>query len=579
LLAATLAVVTCACGSRGAPLPPISKIPPPFPGAEIYQRGADLVLAFDELPGVVNVNGAMVALAEVEILKLAEAYPAFTADLLAAALDQERRTRLRDARQAASQVREELQRRRDVAAPEGEAAAADPEPQGETDEEEGRRTFTEDELALRSVPRTILAEWRAAGISPDAILYAAHSLQDAVDLLWRELEMPSAIVDLREPPELPDPGEIILAAGRVIRSTDYAFAANTFEFLRDAETLTTIPFDDVGTYRVGRRIEYPYPVAPPESGNVRTRYVFAARAISATGEEGQVGALLAAAPAAVAAAPSDLVSRITPSGIELSWQPPANDIGGAAVDPRELRYNIYRRELPAASVDSAPRNRDPLDETKFIDTDIDWDERFVYEVRAVFAAIRPDALLSGDSEAAPVDPDEPIRRARNESSSLTSPEIFAEDTFPPGSARDLTAVRTGNRVTLRWEESTAVDLAGYRVYRHQAPVPETPGVRLEAQFMQLPAADTEPLADDETATEQDTQDAPAAPTRRGQRRMANPLVEAGWELLTSVIIAQPRYIDPTSDPAAIWVYLVEAIDDSNNVSPPVAVGLESDQRP
>lgn len=650
LLLATLS----GCGSYGEPLPPIDKTPPPFPEARVVQRGSELLLQFGTLPEVVNVNGAMVTLRDVEILVLAERYPAITPDVLALALDEERTIRMRDARQAAAAARAEVERRREAAAAAAAAAAtgeeteegveedgaedpeaAAPEDQTDTDEEE-ERTLTPDELAIRRVPRAVQAEWRAAEVAPDALLDAAYRLQRAVDALWDELDMPAAIVDLREPPRLPDPGRVILGAGRVQRTLTYETAPDLEIFLREAETVATIPFDELENYRTGDQLEYAYAIPAPTVANVRTRYIFAVRAVSEEGDEGRVGNLLPLAPALVPAAPTELETEILPTGVRLQWKAPTIDIAGNPLDPAEVRYNVYRRELPEALLGRTPRNPLPLTETEWIDTDTDWQERYFYEVRAAIATLA-DLAREEASETVyePVTLDAveatAAREVRKESAALASAEIFTEDIFPPTKITGLLAVRAGSRVTLRWNASGASDLAGYRVYRHPAPAPETedleilnlptqtavpavPGAAVaeaEAEATAaseegVDAAATEGQAGETAATEEPEeetasaeelveaageaaealaeesltpeQEAAAARDRRRARRR-NALVEAGWELLTAVVTTQARYLDPSSDPGVTWIYVVEAVDGSQNVSTPVGVILEAEEQP
>ena len=56
----------------------------------------------------------------------------------------------------------------------------------------------------------------------------------------------------------------------------------------------------------------------------------------------------------------------------------------------------------------------------------------------------------------------------------------------------------------------------------------------------------------------------------------NALLDAGWELVTAIAILELRYIDPASDPAVDWVYVVEAVDRAGNVSPPAAVAIPAE---
>ena len=56
---------------------------------------------------------------------------------------------------------------------------------------------------------------------------------------------------------------------------------------------------------------------------------------------------------------------------------------------------------------------------------------------------------------------------------------------------------------------------------------------------------------------------------RRRRGRGDELVEAGWEILTAVLISDVRYIDPTADRTVDWEYAVVAVDQAGNVSEPV----------
>ena len=65
--------------------------------------------------------------------------------------------------------------------------------------------------------------------------------------------------------------------------------------------------------------------------------------------------------------------------------------------------------------------------------------------------------------------------------------------------------------------------------------------------------------------------------QRGRRQLRNLLADAGWELLTPVPTTDTRYIDAIADPAQVWIYVVEAVDDSGNASLPATVTVTSEE--
>jgi hypothetical protein len=251
----------------------------------------------------------------------------------------------------------------------------------------------------------------------------------------------------------------------------------------------------------------------------------------------------------------------------------------------------------------------------YLDTEMAWNDRHVYEVRArarPTSLEREEPLLAAPAVAVPVVTEEPGRRRgsaagetmspdgpRKESVGAVTPPLRVEDIFPPARVANLAAVRAATRVTLRWDEVPATDLRGYRVYRHAAPAPELPGpvdglVYADA-LPALPAVpvdedEIEPAASANDATAQALAEAadrpPAEPSQEAddegaaaarRRQLRNQLSEAGWQMLTPVIISEARFIDPVSDPGVTWIYVVEAVDASGNVSLPAAATLEAEE--
>ena len=592
-----LGLVATACGARGAPMPPLRLLPPKPPELVAAQRGVDAVLRFSPLPAaVMSPDGVLVDLERVEILVLSQRYPAVTADLLALALDRERRDRLEEARTAVAGAEAASARRRqeaEMAVAIAAAAAAGEEPpvfeetaEAETEEPaDDDEILTADEIAMRRLPSAVRQAWREGEAYPGTILEAAQRLEVAVDDLWDYLGMPTALVDVDRLPRLPDPLLVVEAAERVARTRRYETVVDLAVFEQEAEVAISIPIEELGQYTNGGMVQITHPVGLPNDGAIRTRYFFALRAITARGRENKIEHVAALAPSAVPLPPTSLRPAVVTSGVLLLWEPPAADILGDELDTDEVNYYVYRRPAtdgPSAATLLTPA---PLTDTVFLDDAMEWNDRHVYEVRAI---VQPPPLEEENPNLLPppavvVPGTVPVATGtvppgpRKESTGATSEALRVEDIFPPRAVLNFTAVRAGRRVTLRWNEVPVSDLRGYRVYRHAEPAPELPG-RVEGLVYPDPLPQvvpgTEDVADPETgADDADNLDAPrqgqAGPeTAAGRRQLRNRLTDDGWEMLTPVVISERRFIDPLSDDSVTWIYVVEAVDTSSNVSLP-----------
>lgn len=609
-------------------MPPLRLLPPTPPELIAAQRGVDAVLRFSPLPAtVVSSDGVLVDLERIEILVLSQRYPALTADLLALALDRERRDRLEEARTAAVGADEASARRRreaEIAAAIAAAEAAGEEPpvfeepvEAAAEEPADDELLTADEIALRRLPSTVRQAWSEAEVYPGTILEAAERLSVAVDDLWNYLGMPTALVDIDRLPTLPDPRLVVEAAERVARMRSYETDFDLEVFEEEAELVTSIPLEEIGDYTRGDMVQITYPVGLPAIGAIRTRYFFALRTVSTRGRESKIERVVALAPSAVPLPPSSLQPSVMTSGVLLLWDPPTADILGDELDADEVNYYVYRRPATEGLNEATLLTPAPLTEPVFLDIAMEWNDRHVYEVRAI---VQPPPLEDEDPNLLPLPPVVvapgalPVGTAtappgpRKESAGATSEPVRVEDIFPPTAVGNFTAVRAASRVTLRWSEVGVSDVRGYRVYRHAAPAPELPG-RVEGLVYSDVVTDTEDVGDPDTDTETDsgtdtetetetdidiegitdtdaegidaadnaTQDHTAPETSAARRQLRNRLTTDGWEMLTPVIISERRFIDPVSDSSVTWVYVVEAVDTSGNVSLPAMATVPAEE--
>lgn len=141
-------------------------------------------------------------------------------------------------------------------------------------------------------------------------------------------------------------------------------------------------------------------------------------------------------------APRDFRAEAGDREVAMAWSPVTHLKDGTPI--RDLAgYNVYRRtgagdwSVITPSVETG---------TVWHDVAVKNDVEYTYMVRAVRKA-GPDLLESGDSETR---------------------TVKAQDLTPPPPVLNLVAAPTAKGIELRWDESPAKDLAGYRVYRRRA---------------------------------------------------------------------------------------------------------------
>ena len=549
MAAAAIIAGLAGCGSRGNPLPPVYPNPPAVTGLTVAQRGSFAILRFPP-PELRVTVGEEIELQEVEVLVYAERYPVLTAEMLIAAAQRRADIMRADAAADASAAaaRAAQQAAAEQAAAEGrEPPPPDPDAPATT---VGRRTPDAD--AISRVPPDILEDWRREGLAADAVLASAYTLMNAVDPLWRDLGLPATVIDPAQPLPLPDAGTIAAASRTLLQRAGYERPLPVDAFLGRAAVSRSMAVDQFEELTVGTMLQAAIPVGTPSTGGLRTRYFFAVRGRSTRNTPGLVSAVVPLAPAPVPVAPAGLAGEVVADGITISWQPPAGDLALQRLDPERLRYNVYRLQ-PDGIAGSDPVNPQPLAEPSFTDTSLQWGQTYVYEVRALLAGAGDAAAPGGAGGGAG-------GAGVRESEGTRTAAIAAIDVYPPAPPSEVTATRAGGRVTLQWTPSPSLDIVGYRVYRHRFPAPEVP-LRFN------PAA---PEGDPAAAAPPASGPPPGATMEGGP---ANPMLTAGWELVTPEPAPFSRVTDPDAAAGPRFVYAIEAIDAAGNLSA-LAVGTE-----
>jgi hypothetical protein len=178
---------------------------------------------------------------------------------------------------------------------------------------------------------------------------------------------------------------------------------------------------------------------PPSQPPAGPRRYYAAVAVNDRNHSIQRGAFASVPVDPLPDAPSGVVLTNTEESLVVTWTPM----------PGDMAYNVYRDdmegvEVPAASPVStqppAPLNSMPLAGTTFSEP-VEFGVRRCFRVRSIRAG--------AESEASD-------RQCRT-----------AEDTYPPAAPRELSALTSGDGITLKWTANTEKDLAGYLILRGQ----------------------------------------------------------------------------------------------------------------
>ena len=172
------------------------------------------------------------------------------------------------------------------------------------------------------------------------------------------------------------------------------------------------------------------------------------------------------------------------------------------------------------------------------------------------ADVESDNIGQGDQAAT----DEPDGVGQDDQTATGEPDDVGQD--------DQTA--TGEPDDIGQGDQTATDEADGEATDDERPIGET----LDDQ------ANDDAEADDSESDEPDDErggnevDDGVEPA--GRRRRGNALVADGWEMLTAVVIRDVRYTDPTASADRAWEFVVEAVDDTGNVSETAVVKVRLD---
>jgi hypothetical protein len=251
--------------------------------------------------------------------------------------------------------------------------------------------------------------------------------------------------------------------------------------LKSLRVVDTVPGALAEKYFVGDKVQFTDPLAPEETKTQTGKIaIYAVRTRlsqkRASANSNIVSLRLFPVPARVAS----VEARVTELTIELSWAGVNRTSAGGPLSVA-ARYNIYRAELDAGSMDLANLDASQLNlngklqllatqpEQTYSDKSFEFGKTYAYIVRGVLDHDGV-ALESADSTPAIVTP---------------------RDTFPPAAPQAISAAvlpgETDNTlvVDLSWSINVEPDFAGYRVYRSEQP--DAKGQLLTQELLPTPA--------------------------------------------------------------------------------------------
>ena len=139
--------------------------------------------------------------------------------------------------------------------------------------------------------------------------------------------------------------------------------------------------------------------------------------------------------------PEGLRSTLAEHFIELSWELPTLNTDDSPVKDR-VKFNVYRSGNPKIAVGER-LTQTPTAGSSFEDESMEFGKTYYYFVRAVIETAAG-SIESFDSKKL---------------------EVINHDTYPPKPPSEVTAISSGEFISLVWSPNSEPDLSGYLVYR------------------------------------------------------------------------------------------------------------------
>lgn len=219
-------------------------------------------------------------------------------------------------------------------------------------------------------------------------------------------------------------------------------APDSKSFAQSVHLWKSIPKQVLDTYPQGMKLSFSDTFQEFEGRDIfRRSLYYALKVVNNKQQDAGLSNIASLSVIPLPTSPENLhVISLREQHIELGWDIPTLNIDGSAVKP-PTQFNIYRR---ADSQSPETRlNPSPVKEDRFKDESIELGKTYVYWVRP--AVETPSGSVEGEDS-------QPL-------------EVTNADTYPPKPPAEVTAISSGQGISLVWLPNTDADLAGYWVYR------------------------------------------------------------------------------------------------------------------
>lgn len=213
-------------------------------------------------------------------------------------------------------------------------------------------------------------------------------------------------------------------------------------FVRSALKWKVFQEHDFDNHREGGKIVLTDTLLDTESGKVfGTTFSYAVKAINRKKQDAGISNIVSVKVLPAPNPPEGLRATFAEHFIELSWEPPTLNADNSPIKDT-IQFNVYRTSNP--KIPGGDRlTQAPTSVSSFRDESTELGKSYSYVVRAMLETATG-SIESFDSKKL---------------------EVINPDVYPPRPPSEVTAISSGEFISLVWLPNSEPDLAGYFVYR------------------------------------------------------------------------------------------------------------------